>query len=262
MIAGDDSPVGRSAHTPDATSDDCDKWMTLLTRLDDDELDALLSGTAPIDALAPVAEVVQRLRRSVILEPVPPMSPGLIAQLAEAPVVSLTARRAAQGSLVKAAAAAVAAVLALAGVGAAQNRLPSGIQDVVSSTAELVGIDVPRVSERQDDGQDEGDDSPVTTTGGQGAGNGGEPGYEGTTPGGATPADPGTPGDQEPATPATPPEGQGNQGGNGRNESTPNSTVPGGPQGGPNATGTDTSSAGDTATVTDQTTGSGQGTKG
>ncbi len=254
MTAGDRWRVGRSAHTPDGQSDDRDKWMTLLTAMDDEQMDALLSGTAPIDALAPIADVVQRLRRSVRREPVPPMGEALRAQLAAAPVVPLAVRRA-RGSLVKAAAAAVAAAFALVGAGAAQNRLPSGMQDVVSSTAHLVGLDVPTSHEDDDDDDDDDGETPVETTGG----NGGEPGYEGTTPGGATPADPGTPGDQEPATPATPPEDPGNQDGNGRNDTAPNSTVPAGPQGGPHVTSTDTTT--DTVS-TSGTGGSGKGNKG
>ncbi len=218
-MADDADRVGRSAHTPPGQQDDSYKWMALLTTLDDDQLEALLQGATPVEELAPVAEVVQRLRRSVDAEPVPPMSDVLLAQLSAAPVVPLATRRATKASLVKAAAAAVAAVLAVGGAGAAQNRLPSGLQDVVSSTADLVGIDVPSSAERGSHADDDDDGGqPVDTAG---TGNGGEPGYEGTTPGGATPADPGTPGDKEPATPATPPQDPGKG-----PEGTPRSTVP------------------------------------
>jgi hypothetical protein len=153
--------------------------------------------------------------------------------------------------LVRAAVAAAVAALALVGVGAAQNRLPSGVQDVVSSTADLVGIDVPRSDERHaDDDSDDGTSDEVPSTegtevpGSTEQQNQGDPGYEGTTPGGANPADPGTPGDKEPATPATPPSNPGNAGGsssgnanNGTGTNNGNSNA--GTTGQANGTGTD-----------------------
>lgn len=171
--------------------------------LDDHEVNALLAGTPVGDGdLAPIAEVVRVLRGLAEHEPVPPMSNALRAQLAAAPVVPIGINQAMRTSFVKAsAAAAVAAAVALMGVGAAQNRLPSGVQDIVSSTADLVGVDVPRSDQRHahSSGSESGD-----LNGNQ---NDSTPGYDGQTPGGATPADPGTPGDKTPATPATPPAG-------------------------------------------------------
>jgi hypothetical protein len=205
---------GHLARTPGQSGHDDTKWMAVFSALDDHEVDALLAGSTPADAdLAPVAEVAQALRRRAAAEPVPPMSDSLRAQLNAPGVVSLAAHRATRGALIKAgaAAAAVIAVAAL-GVGASQNRLPAGLQDVVSSTADLVGIDLPHAADRgqgDDHRSEQGDDNAKDDTApdnGQGDGNDGDPGYDGTTPGGATPADPGTPGDKEPATPATPPD--------------------------------------------------------
>jgi hypothetical protein len=233
--------------------DDGQEWMTMIEMLDEHEVDALLGGTAPAEELAPVAAVVTRLRERAAAEPAPPMSAALRAQLYAPPVVSLHAHRATRFAFARAAVAAAVAALALVGVGAAQNRLPSSVQDVVSSTAELVGIDVPRSDERHatDDGSDDGSDdgtSEVPSTEGTDGTDGtevpggterqdqGDPGHEGTTPGGATPADPGTPGDKQPATPATPPSNPGNAGGNsGGNANNGNN----GNNGQPNGTGTD-----------------------
>ena len=171
----------------------------MFSTLDDHEVDALLAGTPVADGdLAPIADVVRALRGLAEREPVPPMSDALRAQLAAAPVVPIGINRAMRTSFVKAsAAAAVAAAVALMGVGAAQNRLPSSVQDIVSSTADLVGVNVPRADQRH----------AHSSSVGNGNGNDGIPGYDGQTPGGATPADPGTPGDKTPATPATPPAG-------------------------------------------------------
>jgi hypothetical protein len=221
-MTGDDGRMNPLAHTHRGMSDDGSEWMTMIEMLDERELDALLGGTAPAEELAPVAAVVTRLRERAAAEPAPPMGATLRAQLYAPPVVSLHAHRAARFALVRAAVAAAVAALALVGVGAAQNRLPSGVQDVVSSTADLVGIDVPRSDERHatDDGSDDGTSDEVPSTEGTEAPGStelqeqGDPGYEGTTPGGANPADPGTPGDKEPATPATPPSSNpGNAGG-------------------------------------------------
>ena len=123
--------------------------------------------------------------------------------------------------------AAATAATVLLGVGAAQNRLPAGVQDVVSSTAELVGIHLPHADERGAEHRQDGDVVDADQRGGDG-----QPGYDGVTPGGADPADPGVAGDKEPATPATPPD-QGAQGGN---ERTPSSTVPEGPDNTPSST--------------------------
>lgn len=197
------------AHTSTRVADDGTKWMDTIADLDDEGTDALLRGEASSPGLTPLAHVVRRLRESVATETLPPMSAQLRAQIDAPLVVALHARRLAGRTLVRAALAAAAAVVALVGAGATQNRLPGGLQDVVSSAAEIVGLDVPRSVERHADD----DHDPVEVEGEvdstDAPGHDGEPGYEGTTPGGATPADPGTPGDHEPAVPATPPEGHG-----------------------------------------------------
>lgn len=218
-MTGDRGWMDPLAHTHQGMPDDDQEWMTIIEMLDDHEVDALLGGTAPAEELAPIAAVVTQLRARTSAEPAPPMSAALRAQLHSPPVVSLHAHRAARSALVRAAVAAAVAVVALVGVGAAQNRLPSGVQDVVSSTAGLVGIDVPRSDERPATGDhpDDGSSGEAPSTevpGSTEQQDQGDPGYEGTTPGGATPADPGTPGDGEPATPATPPSNPGNAGGN------------------------------------------------
>jgi hypothetical protein len=169
--------------------------------------DAVLRGDVagvPAD-LAPLAAFIAALRGRVALEPAPPMAGPLRAQLAAPNVVALRAARSARRALVFAAA--VLAAVALIGIGAAQNRLPDELQDVVASTAEVLGVDVPHSSEREDDRSDAGlehigDDTvpavpaavPVRDR---------EPGHEGLAPGGALDADPGGAGEQ--ATSATPP---------------------------------------------------------
>lgn len=201
-----DHPEDR-AHTSNQAADDRTKWMDTIADLDDAGTDALLRGEASGTELTPLAHVVRRLRESVAAEALPPMSAALRAQIDAPLVVPLHARRVARRSLAQAAVAAVAVAVALVGAGAAQNRLPGGLQDVVSSAVEVVGIDVPRSAERH--AADDEVDREVEGDSTEAPGNDGEPGYEGTTPGGATPADPGTPGDKEPAVPATPPEGNG-----------------------------------------------------
>jgi hypothetical protein len=114
-----------------------------------------------------------------------------------------------------AAAAVLVAGLTAVSVGAAQNRLPADLQDAVASTADLVGLHVPSSDDRPADAGDarsevgadhaRDDEAPV----GAAAGSDGDPGYVGTTPGGALPADPGEVGDDAPATPAVPPDGTG-----------------------------------------------------
>lgn len=205
---------------------DRDQWMTMFGTLDDDSIDALLRGRAPEGNpdLDPVAVVVQRLRESAAQEPVPAMSAALRAQLLQPHVVPLVPAAHARRSLragVLVAAAAVA--VALLGVGAGQNRLPTNVQDAVSSVADVVGIDVPRAEERTESKGRSGADDDHGATGQDGSTGGG------AGPGGpAVPADPGQPGDKEPATPATPPEhssGGGVAGGGA--EGTPGATAPG-----------------------------------
>jgi hypothetical protein len=187
--------------------------MAALMQLEDHEIDALLAGEPSADPeLAPISDLARALRTRAAWEPLPPLGRPLRDQLAAGPGGGAP-RRGAQRSLLAAAAAVVVTGLAAVTVGAAQNRLPADLQDVVASTAELVGLDVPTSEERsaatpederRDDagavhGQDEeapGD--PPTQGGGDSSG-------DRTTPGGAMPADPGVPMDAEPATPAAPP---------------------------------------------------------
>jgi hypothetical protein len=179
--------------------------MTMFSTLDDREIEGLLSGQPTANPeLAPLVELVATLRRSVG-EVVPTMSASLRAQLRATPVVPITVGQAGRSALYKAGAAAAAAVVVVSlGVGASQNRLPSGLQDVLSSTANILGIDVPAASERSDRGSQ--DDDAGKSGSSQGNDDGVPGGGNDNTSGGATPADPGTPGDNAPATPATPPE--------------------------------------------------------
>lgn len=174
--------------------------MGMASKVDHDLDDAVIRGeTSGLpDEMVPVAEALSTLRSRALAEPVPPMSAALRAQLDAPNVVALRAARSMRRAVAVAAAAAV-----VVGVGAAQNRLPSQLQDVVSSTAELVGIEVPRSGERgsarSDEGLEHGRDDTAPNPSAAG-----EPGLDGPTPGGATPAVPGGP--DGPATPATPPE--------------------------------------------------------
>ena len=177
--------------------------MELTSKVDEDLCDAVVRGEirqVPAELLS-VAEALVALRARVDREPLPPMSGALRAQISAPNVVALRAARSMRRAV--AAAAAAAAAVVVVGVGAAQNRLPSQLQDVVSSTAELVGIDVPHSDERGSSGSDVGlehghdDIAPNRPLAGV-------PGIDGPTPGGATPATPGGP--DGPATPATPPD--------------------------------------------------------
>jgi hypothetical protein len=161
--------------------------MDTFTDLDEDAADAVLDGASSASTPAGAAglvEVVEALRRRRAAEPVPPIGGALRAQIDRADVVTLAARRSARRALVLAAAAA-AAVVAF-GVGAAQNRLPAGIQDVVSSTVEHVGVHVGTSEER---GQGHEHRSDVADTHAQDDAER-TAGYDGTTPGGAVPAVP------------------------------------------------------------------------
>jgi hypothetical protein len=203
---------------PRGDSGDRDQWMTMFSALDDESVDALLDGRAlPDDQLHDVAEVVDRLRALAQREPVPPMGAALRAQLRGTSVVPFGAPLAARRSMRRGVAVAAAAAAVLIGVGADQNRLPANVQDVVSSAAELVGVDVPSSDERPEAG------AGGATHRSEGAGR-----SDGETPGGATPADPGEPGDQQPAIPATPPEHAGSDNANGGVgvEATPGATAP------------------------------------
>lgn len=192
---------------PEPAADDDTPWMQVPGDLDDLTVEDLLAGAPAAQAdLALVTELVTRLRASAAAEPVPPMSAALRQQLETPMVISLEAGRAARRSLAKAGAAAAAALaVTLVGVGASQNRLPTGVQDVVSSTAELVGVDVPRSEERSqgpahrsDRGEERSRDEEAPPV---------ESPPEGSSDArgdGATPADPN--GSGEPATPAVPPD--------------------------------------------------------
>jgi hypothetical protein len=181
---------------PQGASGDDAQWMARFTSLPDHDVDALLEGEVPVglDDLAPVAEVAGALRRRAAQEVAPPMGEALRAQLAAGNVVPLDGARLVRRPLIGAAAAAAVVLLALV-AGASQEVLPDGVQRVVASVAEQVGIDLPSPADDEVDGTPTGATSEAPPA---------------TTPGGATPADPGTPGDGEPATPATPPSDKGN----------------------------------------------------
>ncbi|MGQ0433245.1 MAG: hypothetical protein ACT452_12650 [Microthrixaceae bacterium] len=214
--------LSHQAHGPDTDAaemlwGDQDQWVVaMLDELDDEQMDALLEGSTAVQGLEPVAAVMRRLRASAAAEPVPPMSAALRALLDEPPARVRHLSAVARGSLARAAVAASVAAVALLGAGAAQNRLPTEFQDIVSSAAELVGIDVPRSQERDsaDSGGNHRDaDGPTVDPSGaaghDGSGGGDGPGDDGSTPGAATGADPGSPGDQEPATPPDGSKGRG-----------------------------------------------------
>lgn len=196
---------GWRAPTSREIDDDPDMWEAALDALDDQQMDALLGGSVLVEELAPVAEVMRRLRQSAIDEPLPPMGATLRALLDEPP-----ARRArhapgpSRHAVVKAAA--VAAAVAVLAAGAAENRLPAGIQDVVSSSANLVGISVPRAEDRHAGGLgterlDVGVDDP--------RGDERAPDHEGASPGGARTPTRGTTGDRDPSTRPVPNKGGG-----------------------------------------------------
>ncbi|MFP5256433.1 MAG: hypothetical protein ACLGI8_11365 [Acidimicrobiia bacterium] len=171
--------------------------------MDHDLDDAVIRGEGsglPAE-LVPVARVLAALRSHASVEPAPPMSAALRAQLEAPNVVALRAARSLRRAAAVAAAAAV--VVVVVGVGAAQNRLPSQLQDVVASTAELVGIDVPRSDERGSARSGEGHERGRDDTAPHGPAGGG-PDPDGSTPGGAIPAVPGGPDGS--ATTATPPD--------------------------------------------------------
>ncbi len=178
----------RPTRTPQDAFDDDDQWMDPFSSFDDAAVEALLSGSG---ASGPVASVIDRLRRAAADEPVPEMGPALRAQVQGRTAGAVTSRAIGRRVLLRVAA--VAAVTGLLSVGAAQNRLPTSVQDVVSSTVELVGVHVPRTQERHPPQPEPAEDDDGASEG------------PSVTPGGATPAEPGTPGDREPATPATPP---------------------------------------------------------
>ncbi|MET0729285.1 MAG: hypothetical protein ABWZ76_13405 [Acidimicrobiales bacterium] len=157
----------------------------MFSALDDREVEDILAGRGPVTGeLAPVSTLVSTLRWMAAHEPVPPMAEALRRQLTSA-ILPIDGGQAVRRSLVKAvmAAAAVVALIAMVGVGAAQNRLPTAIQDVVSSTAGHFGLDVPTSDERPTGQHNRDSSAPV--------------------PERATPARPNRP--AEPAVPATPP---------------------------------------------------------
>jgi hypothetical protein len=208
------------------------EWMAPITTLTDSEVDDLLAGTIPggNDDLAPLAGLATVLRGSA-LEEQPSIGPELRRQLhAAAPPSDLApvhhlGRRAAVWT-----GAAAAAALVVLGVGAQGDVLPASVQDVVSSTAERIGIDLPRSADRDQpgrsdeappvergpvEGEDPTDHAPAGPAAGRGDGAGSQdrpsggpadrpahstPPAQPATP--ATPAQPGAPG--QPATPATP----------------------------------------------------------
>ena len=203
---------------PPAAEGDELEWMDVFDELDEDMTEQVLRGRAEeIDPeLRDVARVVAALRAGAATEPVPEMSSALRARLRVGPDPVVVAHRRARRALVLAAA--CAAVVVALGIGAAQNRLPAGVQDAVSSTAEVVGLDVPssddRHAEEEDGAEDtrrgQGGGGPVGDVPSGGRDDGAAVGPLGeagqpppSTPGGAIPADPAGSG---PAVPASPPD--------------------------------------------------------
>jgi hypothetical protein len=208
----------QAAHNPDGGLVDDTDQMHPLELLSDIDLDQLVAGEVPPgrNDLVALSAALGALRARVDAEPVPAMAPGLRIQLAEADADVDPATRSRPGLAVVPPAAEVggwarwrgavgasaAALVLVAGVGvaAAQNALPSAVQDALAASAQLVGIDLPRSHDRH---------GPPTGT-----------------PGGAGPAGPGSPG--VPATPADPPaHGRGGQTGASARDGSPSGDAPG-----------------------------------
>lgn len=219
---------------PPGPVDDDDEWMAVLPSLPDAEIDALFAGQPCASTHGGLSEFIDALRSAAVHLPAPVMSEALRLQVNRGVPRPVAARRrrllaGALGSLLLGGTA--------IGVAGAQELLPAPVQDAASSAADMLGIDLPRASERHADpdrgvgGQDDqgdgtsGTDDPggakPATSGPPGATEG-KPGTSNgppaTTPGGAVPADPGTPHDGQPATPATPATGQGSEKGNNGSE--------------------------------------------
>lgn len=155
-----DEPEDRPAHNPaDGPVDDTDQ-MASLELLGDVDLDQLVAGEVPPgrDDLVALSAALGALRARVDAEPVPPMTPGLRIQLAEADVDAAARARPGRLAVVPRAAeagrprwrgavgASAAALVLVAGMTAAavKDALPALVQDAVAASAHLVGIDLPR----------------------------------------------------------------------------------------------------------------------
>lgn len=165
--------------------------------LTDAELESVLLGTVPEHRrdLAALAGVFATLRRGASTEPAPAMSDELRALLAGEPDVVIDLRQRSPRRAITGGALAFTLVMGLAGVAAANDALPSGLQGFVADLGDSVGIDVPdgdRGHAGEDPQPDHGNDV-----------NGHDPQGPPADAPAATPADPGEPGGG--ATPATPP---------------------------------------------------------
>lgn len=160
------------------------------------DVDAVLDGVTPPDRpdLARLAEVASVLRRSVAAEPVPRMSDELQALLNGTEDVVIDLRERSRRKAITGGALAVALFLGATGVAAANDALPSVVQNVVADMGNVVGLDLP------DDRGHAGED-PQPEHGNDVKGHDPQGPKEGKS--GATPADPGERGGG--ATPATPP---------------------------------------------------------
>jgi hypothetical protein len=184
--------------------------MALFRALPEDDVEDLLSGGAPTSpSAAALADVVAVLRADATRRGAPPMSAELRAQIATVRPTAAPSRR---RRVVAGGVLGIVFGTSVLGVAGAQNALPAVLQDAASSAADVVGIDLPRASERHQ-GDDDGEGEGTSTNGsdpspqGEGSEGTGANGPKETTPGGANPADPadpGTPGDKEPADPADP----------------------------------------------------------
>jgi hypothetical protein len=208
---------GRTAHNPERRAVDDTDQMDHIELLSDADLAQLVSGEVPPgrDDLVALSTALGALRARADAHPTPEMSPGLRIRLAEADT-DVTARgRAGRLAVAPAAApvsrqprwrgavgasAAALVLVAGVGVGAAQNALPTVVQDAIAASANLVGIDLPRSQDRH---------APPAAT-----------------PGGADPARPGSA--REPAARAVPPaHGRDGQTGASTRDGSPSGDAPG-----------------------------------
>jgi hypothetical protein len=210
---------------PPTSDDDHEQWMDTFSTVADEEIDALLRGKSALPVAPELTTVVHELRSDAVRHGAPPMSAALRAQIARpTPTAVSTLRR---RRLIASGLGGLLLGGATMGVAAAQDVLPVPIQDATASVAGVLGLDLPRSTDRDAPGSDgtaddgtsgSGRSTDTTTAANEPSGDGSTgttpedvstAGPPDSTPGGALPADPGTPGDEEPATPATPATGDG-----------------------------------------------------
>ena len=212
------TPTGR---IPPGPSHDGDEWMAVFRSFPDEAIDALLAGEPSAVPADGITDLAVALRSAAARHGAPLMTAALRNQING----SLPARTPARRRLLIGAFGGLLFGGSAIGVAGAQDVLPAPLQDATASVAGVLGIDLPRTSERGGDADDHddqgvpGDHGDTTEPGREGTdpeapgtspATGDDdgtttPGPPATTPGGAVPADPGSPGDGEPATPATPP---------------------------------------------------------